>query len=916
MSLLRTKLYIPRLRPGQVPRPRLIERLDAVLQRKLTLVCAPAGFGKTALLSEWIHGRAQGETPLHVAWLSLDPQDNDPARFLAYLVGSLETTAPQAHERAQAALQATQPSPGGSTGGKVSEPVLAALINQVSTLPYHLVLVLDDYQAIRDPAIHGAVAFVIEHLPDNGHLVIGTRADPPFPAARLRGQGQLNELRQEDLRFTANEAAAFLNEAMDLGLSPEQVAALTARTEGWIAGLQMAAISIRGQKQRQSRVDLSRFVQELTGSHRFILDYLTEEVLDQQTATVQAFLLETSILDRLTGPLCEAVCTSLGDGEGRAMLERLERGNHFVVPLDDERRWYRYHRLFADLLRQRLERAGPNRLPPLHRRAGKWYEEQELLPAAIEHALASGDADWAAALIERAAEPIMLRSEAATLDAWVRALPDEAMSARPLLCIYHAIAILLNSRPLDAAEVRIEQALAADATEAYAGEVAAYRALIAAYQEDADEATRQSERALAVIPEDRLFFRSFVVGLLGIIYYHRGDVAAARATYAEAARIGQRTGNVTIAVLSLYHLGELAHLQGHLAAAEGQYEQVIETATNTHGERRPIAGLALLGLAQVAYERGQLETACQHVEEGIALISEWGKAGAITGYVTLARIRQAQGRPARAREAIETAAQLAAAFDAMQVDDVYVAAAKARLQLLQGEVDAVQGWAVERGLEAAGQPQLHREMETGTLPFMRAAEYIVLARFYLVQRRAGTALDLLQPLVQLSESAGWTALALRTSLMQALAYTMRGDVASAMPALGRALALGGPERHIGPFLEEGEALCALLRQAVARGIGASYAAHLLAVLEGTPVPPEPTPTSVDSTPRADLPEALTGRETQVLRLLATHLSSTEMSEELVISPNTVRTHIKHIYDKLGVHSRAEAVARAQALDLL
>ncbi len=916
MSLLRTKLYIPRLRPDQIPRSHLIERLDAALQRKLTLICAPAGYGKTALLSEWIHRGAQGAAPLHVAWLSLDAQDNDPARFLAYLVASLEHAAPQAYERAQAALQATSPSHSRSDSGIQGEPVLAALINQISLLPYHLVLVLDDYQAIHDPAVHDAVGFAIEHLPDRGHLVIGTRADPPFPIARLRGQGQLNELRQEELRFTASEAAAFLNEAMDLGLSPEQVAALVARTEGWIAGLQMAAISMRGHVQRQGSVDLSRFVQELTGSHRFILDYLTEEVLDQQPANVQAFLLETSILDRLTGPLCDAVCSSLGAGEGRAVLEQLERGSFFVVPLDDERKWYRYHRLFADLLRQRLERSGPNRVRPLHRRAGEWYQGQELMPAAIEHALASGDADWAATLIERAAEPVMLRSEAATLDTWVRALPEETVSTRPLLCIYHAIAILLSSHPLDAAEARIAQALSADAVEAYAGEVAAYRALTAAYQEDAGEATRQSERALVLMPQNRLFFRSLVVGLLGITYLHRGEIAAAKAAYAEAARIGQQTGNVTIAVLSLYHLGELAHIEGHLDVAEARYRQAMEVATAAHRKRPPIAGLALLGLGQAAYERGQLVVACQHVEQGITLISEWGQAGAITGYVTLARIHQAQGQAAGAQQAIDTAARLAAAFDAMQVDDVYVATARARLQLLQDEVKAVQVWAVERGLEDAGQPQLHREMEAGTLLFMRAAEYVVLARLYLAQGRPGAALDLLQPLVQRSEAAGWTALALRISLVQAIAYTMLGDTTSAIPPLARALALGEPQGHVGPYLEEGKALCTLLHQAVACGIRPSYAAHLLAVLEGTPALAEPVATLADSTPQAGLTEALTERETQVLRLLATYLSSTEMGEELVISPNTVRTHIKHIYDKLGVHSRAEAVARAEALGLL
>jgi LuxR family maltose regulon positive regulatory protein len=572
--LLRTKLYMPPLRPGFVRRPRLVERLNAGLSlgHKLTLISAPAGFGKTTLLCEWISLAMGSQQPAtsgreanarrmrravrdaqsddqaspHVpcsslptpsfSWLSLDKGDNDPTRFVTYLVAALQTVQQDIGESLLSRQRAPQAPP--------LRESLAAVINEVSALADRLVLVLDDYQTIKAKPIHDAVAFFLDHLPDNVHLVITTRSDPVLPLARLRGRGQLTELRQADLRFTSEEVSAFLNQTMELALSPDQIAAVASRTEGWIAGLQMAAISMQGRR------DLTGFIQELTGSHRFILDYLTEEVLDQQPEAIQEFLLQTSILERITAPLCGAILGS-ENGEGylgqnsaaweekrgsegpgfQEILESLERANLFLVPLDDRREWYRYHRLFADLLRRRLHRSRPDLVPILHGRASAWYERRAqdlgqtrrgngLMSAAIDHALSAGDAEYAAHLMLQIADPIMLRSEFATLRRWIETLPDDVVRAHPLLCVYHAVVLLMGGQPLEAAEARIQDALAADDDGTVTGEIAAFRALLATYRQDVRQSAELSERALELLPEDRLFFRSFVAGFLGLNYMY------------------------------------------------------------------------------------------------------------------------------------------------------------------------------------------------------------------------------------------------------------------------------------------------------------------------------------------------------------------------------------------------------------
>jgi LuxR family maltose regulon positive regulatory protein len=929
-QILTTKLYIPPVRSDLVPRPRLLQRLDEGLRpgHKLTLVSAPAGYGKTTLLSEWIQAIGGAAPSIAVAWLSLDKGDNDPTRFFVYLVAALQTVRAGVGESLLGALRSTRAPP--------VQASLATLINEVSTLAPPLVFVLDDYHTIKSKPIHGAVAFLIDHLPGNIHLVITTRADPPLPLARLRGRGQLVDLRQADLRFTAEEVSTFLNQTMGLALLPDQVAALASRTEGWIAGLRMAVISMQGRR------DLSRYLQELTGSHRFILDYLTEEVLDQQPAAIQRFLLQTSVLDRLTAPLCDAV---MGRGTGgieraadsQETLESLDRANLFVVPLDDRREWYRYHRLFADLLRRRLHRSRPDLVPILHSRASAWYERQArdldwarrgngLMAAAIDHAFSAGDTEHAAHLIEESADSIMLRSEMATLRRWIEALPDEVTRAHPLLCVCHAVALVLSGQPLEVAEARIQDALATADRDTVSGEVVALRALLAAYREDAQQCTELSEQALALLPEDRLFFRSFVVGFLGLNYLYQGEVAAATRVFDEAARIGQQAGNRVIAVLATVHLAELASIQGKLDDAVTFYERALQLATDAQGHRMPIAGVALIGLGQVARARHELENAARRYTEGIDLAMRWGKTAAMDGYVGLAHVRQAQGDVAGAGEAIRTAEQIALEFDAMQVDDVFVAIHKHLLLLAQGNVEAVQQWLDERGVtKDAAREDFAPRAAGATASFMRAVEYMLLAQVYVVRGRGDDALELLAPLLARSEAAGWTRVKIWLLALEALAWLAKQDQERAMSCLTEALLLAEPEGYVQAFVGLGEPMERLLAAFTRKPsvVSADYVHRLLEASNASrsesrpsgPLAQQPHPQPTTRV-RKPLSDSLSPRELQVLRFLNTHLSSTEIAEELYLSVHTVRSHIKNVYSKLDVHGRAEAVSRAKELDLL
>ncbi|MBN2099874.1 MAG: hypothetical protein JW753_09810, partial [Dehalococcoidia bacterium] len=613
--ILKTKLYMPPVPQEMVRRPRLVELLKEGLGRKLTLISAPAGFGKTTLLSECF---SSSETP--VGWVSLDADDNDPSRFWACLISALQRLYLGLGEAAMEMIDSPQlPS---------YDTLLTELINEMpdcgDSPGQPVVIVLDDYNTIDEKSIHKGVAFLVDHMPAQLHLVISTRIDPPLPLARLRANGQLCEIRTGDLRFTPKEAAVLLNDLMGLGLSEGDIAVMDARTEGWVTSLQMAALSMRG------REDISKFVASFGGSHRFVLDYLSDEVLSRQTADVQSFLLGTSILDRLTGPLCDAVT---GRKDSRNVLRRLEEANLFLVPCDDERTWYRYHHLFADILQQRLHQSEHDRVRLLHSRASKWCQRNGLTDEAIVHALGAGDCDRAANLIERAAESALMRGEVATFLGWVEALPDDVVRCRPRLCAFNAWALLLSGRPLAAIEEHLRAAAESDPAGLACGEVAMLRALMAALKGDTRESTELASQALQLLPEESSFLRNVVACNLGLVYMLTGDVASAQPVFEEAVRVGRDTGNLMLTVIGLNRLAELHVTRGQLHQAKDYYDWILELAVDPKGNLSPMAGVALIGLGDLLREWNDLESAKRCLKEGIDLMTNWQEANATLGYV-------------------------------------------------------------------------------------------------------------------------------------------------------------------------------------------------------------------------------------------------------------------------------------------
>jgi len=880
-----------------------VERLNESVRAgcSLVLISAPAGYGKTTLLSEWT---AHCEQP--VAWLALDRSDNDLSRFLKYLIAALQTIEESIGAGVLDRLQGLQP--------PSIEEILTALVNQIDVLSTSFVLVLDDYHVITTQWIHQALAFLLDHPPHNVHLAVATRADPPWPLAQLRGRGQLAEIRQADLRFTPGEATTFLNQVMGLGLSTGDIAALTSHTEGWIAGLQMAALSM------QDRGDLSGFIATFIASQHAIPDYLIQEVLNRQPEDVRAFLLQTSILDRMTGSLCDALqfgfaklpSSSEGTaGDGQAMLDRLERANLFVIPLDAHHQWYRYHHLFGDSLRVCLDQTWPDRVPELHRRASQWYEQSGQLPEAIEHALSTDDFDRAAYLIERAAEPTLMHGEFSTFLGWMGTLPDRLVRARPLLHVYYTGIQLMNGLPLHVAEARLQEEAAAEPSRRVSGAVAVFQALIAAYRGDTRQSAEWSQQALHLLAEQDLFLRNLIAGFLGITYMWSGNFTTAAQALREAVRIGEQIGNLTITVLALCHLAELHIVRGQLYPAKVFYEQALERAVDGRGRPLPIAGVALMGLAYPLREWNDLEAALRHAVEGIELAAKWEEAGTFTGYISLACVRQALGDVEAARQAILKARQIAVNFEGMEIALIVVGAYQARLWIQQGDHSAVLRWAEERGLKerlAAG------ELEQGsrTVPFLYGAlEYMAYAETQIAQGQPDEALAILGPLLEVIEASGWAAFQIETLALEALAFQALGDVEPAMRCLEHALSLAEPEGFVRVFVDKGRPMERLLYQAIERGIAPDYAGRLLAAF--------PAVEWVPGAPSGPLPEpieALSEREREVLQLIAQGLTNREIAQKLFLSLSTVKVHTYHIYAKLDVHSRTQAVAKARALGIL
>jgi LuxR family maltose regulon positive regulatory protein len=951
-QLLQTKLHIPPIRSELISRPRLMERLNVGLRRngfgqdgaarrvefarKLTLVSAPAGFGKTTLLSDWaaqVTSGLEDTAPEFardrtaygpVAWLSLDEGDNDPVRFLTYIIAALQMIEGHLGEDALGGLLSPKSPPRGS--------VLTALINQIAAIPHSFVLVLDDYHVITAQAIHEDLAFILDHLPANFHMVIATRSDPPLNLARLRGRGQLNELRQSDLSFTIEEVEQFLAQETGAALEARDVVALASRTEGWVAGLQMAALALSGQTSGEASSAASRFIQDFTGSNRYVLDYLVEEVLNRQPKSIQDFLLRTSILDRLSGPLCDAVCaagtdaTNRGNGSvvhhsavpdpGQAVLEQLEHANLFIVPLDNERRWYRYHHLFADLLRQRLEQAHPELAQVLHGRASEWYERNGLAALAIEHALSAGDAGRAAYLIEKAATATFSRGEFATFQKWLESIPDDQVRASPILCVYHALMSLFGGRPLQEIESRLQDAEQDNASGAVSGEVTLLHALLAMFKGDLKEGIELSDRALALLPEDDVLFRGLVARNLASVYKLTGDVDDAVRTLDDVLRVSRQAGDLIGEVAALQMKAEMRVTQGRLREAASIYEGARELAVDRRGRRLPVAIKVLVGLGELHRQWNDLDRATALVCEGIEQAKKWSEAWGMGGYLTLARIRQAQGDVDGARAAMQTAERYALEFDATEIDDLAVAAFQARLWIAQGDLAAAAQWVAKRDLEH--ERGMYRKGTSGyAVPYLiREIERTTLARVYMAQGRPEKAVYLLGALLESAEERRRMGSAIEILTLRALALQMSGHQAQSMSDLERALSFAEPEGYVRLFLDEGEPMAQLLRRAASRDLCVDYARQLLMAFE---LAEHGTSMRVDAQTRPHtqpLIEPLSERELEVLRLFSEGMSNREVAQRLYLSLHTVKWHAGNIYGKLGVKNRSKAVAKARALGIL
>jgi len=903
--LLETKLYVPRLRRRPVARRRLSDRLRHGAESRLILVSAPPGFGKTTLLAEWLAARPAGERS--VAWLSLDEADSQPSAFWTYLITALQTVAPGVGAGALSALQDPHPPP--------IETALATLLNELGDAPTPIVLVLDDYHLVDVPEIQAGMAFLLEHLPPRVQLVIATRADPALPLSRLRARGELVEIRAADLRFTADEAQAYLNDVMGLDLSAHDVAALEGRTEGWIAALQLAGLSMQG------REDVAGFIAGFSGDDRYIVDYLVEEVLHGQPARIRAFLLQTSILARMSGPLCDAVT---GQDGGRATLELLERGNLFLVPLDDRRRWYRYHHLFGDVLQARLLDEQPDLVADLHRRAGEWYERNNERFEAIRHLVAGDDLARAADLIELAIPATRQVRREATLRQWLEALPDELIRTRPVLSNAYAGSILVRGRT-EGVEARLRDAerwldttagaetgpdgrpsamvvVDEEAFRGLPGAIAVHRAGHALLRGDVSGTMAHARRALELVGTDDNVGRGAAAALLGLASWTSADLEAADRCYADAMASFERVGHLSDIVGLTIASADIRIAQGRLHEALSAYERGLRLAIRAGEPVLRGAADMHVGMSGVFRERNDLEAAREHLRASQDLGDENGlPQNPYRSRVAMARIRQAEGD-------LDGALELLAEAERLYVGDFSpdvrpVAALKARVSITAGRLPQALAWAREHGLSTADD-----------LTYVREFEHVTLARLLLARARGGLAdhgmgeiLEFLARLLAAAEAGGRTGSVIDILVVQALAHHAAGDSTAALGSLARATDLAAPEGYVRTLVDDGPPMVALLKLAARQPNAPGFVRRLVAVAVGAEgQPPGEQP----------LIEPLSARELEVLRLLESDLDGPDVARALSVSLPTVRTHTRNVYAKLGVNSRSAAVRRATELGLL
>lgn len=877
--LLNTKLYIPQPRSDLVSRPRLIERLNAGMDSKLILISAPAGFGKTTLLCDWVL-----EKDLPTGWLSLDEEDNDFTRFLSYLIAALQNVH-SGIEETSLALAHTPQAP--STQG-----VLTVLLNQLEEIPFDFLLVLDDYHLIEDQTIHQAIDFLLSHLPSQMHLAIISRADPPLHLARLRGQNQLLEVRMNDLRFYEDECAQFICNMLGTQISENDLAKLLTLTEGWVAGLQMATMSLR------DRENISDFIDSLSGSHRYILDYLVEEVLQRQTEETRTFLLETSILARLNGALCNTVT---GREDSHKILAQLDKSNLFIIPLDRERSWYRYHRLFSDLLRARLGENHPEQIPDLHRRASKWCEENGFISSAIDHSLNAKDYQQAINLIEEIAERTLMQTQVSTLLRWQDKLPRNLLFGHPNLAFVFLWAQMLKGYQFDKVRDQVEKIR--DDQQIQAGRKQTLLAFIEVSMANLEKAGEYARQALDELKSDDTYFRSIALWIYGVSKAVKQNLRASYQVLEELLQVSQAQKNTMFSVLTASQMGKIQMRLGNLTEAERIYQDALEASRDTQGNLLPITGEILEGLGELYLELNKLDQATECLLEGIELTKQWRDVAALESYINLSRVKQVQGEWESAQDAMDKAMDLAIKYDAVDIDDRMVSMWQARLWVARGELDPALQWATERDWEDLA--ELKTWEDKGPAEYqLKLRETLVITILNIKQKKYSEALDRIDWQMEIFKRQERTVTMLELMLLKAEALYAMGDLESALAAVDQALELAEPAGYVRSFLDRGRPIKELL----ARSKPSAYASALLSAFE--------EPNSKHQAVSQPLIEPLSERELDVLRLLITNLTTPEMAEELYIGVNTVRSHIKSIYGKLGVHKRSEAVSSAKELGLL
>jgi len=878
VPILTTKLYIPSPPPQAIARPDLVRRL--LLEQRLTLVSAPAGFGKTTLLGAYA---AQADRP--VAWLSLDGEDNDTSSFWAYVIAALQTVQVDLGTSALVALH--------SPPSQTIDPVLLSLLNDLSMLDSPLTLVLDDYHAITSLEIHETLRNFLQRLPPTVHLIIATRQDPPFSLSRWRLNRQLSEIRAADLRFSQQEISQLLNEVMALDLPTEDIAALDTRTEGWIAGLQLAALSLR------ETVDRSGLIRAFAGSHRFLTDYLVDEVLSRQPADIQRFLRRTSILERFCAELCNAVVDAT---DSRRTLRQLEQANLFLIPLDDERRWFRYHHLFSDFLHLRLLENEPDVIPELHGRAIDWFDAAGLRREALHQALAAKSWDRAADLIEVLAPSILERDNHMLVIQWAETLPDEMVHQRPYLCAYLGWAWVIAAkmetayRWLSQAEV-LSDGLEAEDARTVRAHVDAHRAYILFLQGKYAQAIAPAERALDALRQHEAALRARTITCLGNAYNYSGQLVEAKEAFRNAIVIAREIGSLSLAMFAYGSLGEVYRDEGQLAKAMDAYQRLLRLAEDLTGEPDgPLTGYAHFEIGDIYREWYELDTAVEKLKKGVRLCREWQQGEALgIGLLDLAETHRLRGELAESEAAIAEAREVAVGISPWAVN--LVEGFAARLALSRGDIAEASRWATRSGLDDAA-------CEIG---YERFPECPALVRVQIATGRSQRALALTERLVARDRAAGRMGRVLDMLVLQAAALSSMDRKNQATEVLAEAVELAGPHNHIRPFADEGPAL----RECLRRLPPSPHRDRLLSIFgEGDP----PTP-STDA-PETTITDPLSDREIAILRLMAAGLANREIGAELYLSVNTVRWYASRIYSKLDVKRRGEAVARARETGIL